>query len=498
MRNIRFTITLLAISQAVFSQLGVGGDTGSAQIIEYDVEMLNYQVHENNLNNEMTWTDAWAIHSLAGMYQVTKERKYLDKMIELVDDFESKKNDTETGVLDYYMDRRVPSWLSYVKTTDPETGETIKGPEVYTNVIQTSMLLLPIVTCAKTILSEPELLNEKTQYSSFTGDTYGEKADYYITSSLESVNFFIDNGWLNNKTYLFQDRSTRSKPYDEVTNPIEPLAFNRMLNMGRAMKELALACELGQKDEHKDYINLTEEVLNSMVAYLKQNIFVEEENGITQYFWYYKVRTNGNLIYEDMGHLGLDIDCLHYFYSIDDSHYGLTLSDFKAMSNTVLHTIYSQEENGFYNLMNGTGEISKKTFQNVLQLSYYDSNIYNLLCGFSKENNREFYLYRFVQLLQFSSNTTNINDNKTIEIDNSLRAYPNPFKDKFTVELEPNHKITKLILLNISGDVILENSINTNQQIINLSLENQLLSNGVYFLQAIEPYKVVMRKLLKY
>tara|TARA_R110001606_G_scaffold399261_1_gene582844 strand:- start:6343 stop:7578 length:1236 start_codon:yes stop_codon:yes gene_type:complete len=407
LKQITTIIGLFVLSQTAFSQLGVGCSTSSMQITEYNEEMLNYQIQENNLKNLMTWTDAWAIHSLAGMYEVTKKRKYLDKMIELVDAFESKKNDTETGVLDHFMNKRAPSWLSYIKKWDPETGEQQKGPEVYTNIIQTSMLLLPIVTCAKTILSQPKLLSKKTKHGGITGSTYGEKANYYIKSSLESINFFIDNGWLNENTYLFEDRSNRFKEYDEVTNPIEPLAFNRMFNMGRTMKELALACELTKKEEFNEYINLTEKVLHSMVAYYKDNIFIEKKNGTTQYYWYYKMRTYSKLVYEDLGHLGLDIDCLHYFYSINENHYGLQKSDFEAISNTILQTVYSKEENGFYGLMNGTGKISKKGFQNFIQLSYYSPEIFDLICNYSYENKRKFYSYRFVQLMEFENFSKN-------------------------------------------------------------------------------------------
>lgn len=392
---------LLALSQTLFAQLGVGCSTSLEQTTIYDTKMFNYEVCENNLNNGMTWTDAWAIHSLSGMYNVTGDIVYLDKMIELVDEFESKKNNTDTGAVDYYMKKRAPSWLSYIKTTDPDTGEKVVGPEVYTNVVQTSMLLLPIVTCAKTILSEPRLLDKTTKNGGFTGDTYGEKANYYIKSSLESVNFFIDNGWLNYETYLLQDRSSRFKEYDEVTNPIEPLAFNRMLNMGRAMKELAIACEFTQKEEYDDYVELTDRMLFSMVDYLKQNMIITEEDDTIQYLWYYKMRTYSSLVYEDLGHLGLDIDCLHYFYSIDESHYGLTRLDFQAISNTVLHTVYSQKDNGFYELMNGTGEISKKAFQNFLQLSYFCPEVYDLISDYSDLNQRDFSLYRFVQLVEF-------------------------------------------------------------------------------------------------
>ena len=395
-------ISLLLYSVTAFSQLGLGCSTSSEQIMKYDNKMLTYRVKQNNLYNEMTWTDAWSMHSLAGMYNVTNDMTYLKKMIELVDEFEEKKNNTETGMVDHYMDVRPPSWLSYIKKKDPTTGKQTKGPEVYTNVVQTSMLLLPIVTCAKTIFSHPELLNKKIRGGKFTGSTYGEKAQYYITSSLESVNFFIDRGWLNPETYLLQDRSVRFDEYDAVTNPIEPLAFNRMFNMGRVMKELAIACELTQKEEYKDYIALTDKMLTAMVAYLKEHISVEEKDGVNQYFWYYKERAYGKLIYEDIGHLGLDIDCLHYFYTIDKDHYGLTKADFQAISNTVLHTIYSKEENGFYDLMNGSGKISEKGFQSFVQLSYYSPEIQDLICEYSYENQRKFLPYRFVQLVELN------------------------------------------------------------------------------------------------
>tara|TARA_R110001606_G_scaffold399261_1_gene582850 strand:- start:16301 stop:18286 length:1986 start_codon:yes stop_codon:yes gene_type:complete len=423
MKVVIYIFCLFVISQNAFSQLGLGCSTSSEQIAGYDQTMMNYVIQENNLSNQMTWIDAPRIHSLAGMYNATKDIKYLNKMIELVDQFESKKNNVSTGVLDFYMNKRVPTWPSYAKDGNPN--------HVYTNIVQTSMLLSPIVTCAKTILSEPTLLDLNTNIGGITGTTYREKANYYIKSSLESVNFFIDNGWFNEETNLFEYISRESKDFHPVTNSIEPLAFNRMFSMGRTMKELSLACELTGESKYNTYINLTENVLNSMVAYFKKNIFIETKNGETQYSWYYKIRRHGTLVYEDLGHLELDIECLHYFYTIDNNHYGLTLQDFKAISNTVLNTIYSENDNGFHQYMNGTGDISMNGFGKFIYLFYYNSSFEDFICNYSLEKGRGLSPQQFVRVLEYKEFMKNNNSEKqyveNFEINNFDNNFPNTF-----------------------------------------------------------------------
>jgi len=169
----------------------------------------------------------------------------------------------------------------------------------------------------------------------------------------------------------------------------------------------------------------------------------------------------------------------------------------------VLHLIYNEIKDSIFSLKYITSNDNGANFSNPIALY---SGIYehdeggeyqSLLLG----QDDKFYLtfcdwsqHSKAMMLVFDSNI--ITSNESVEEENDAYfLFPNPVKDKVTIQLKNNQVAQKLQVLTVSGKLLLEEQLNRNttEHTLNLSF----LSSGAYLIRLQEQNRIIVKKIIK-
>ena len=179
----------------------------------------------------------------------------------------------------------------------------------------------------------------------------------------------------------------------------------------------------------------------------------------------------------------------------------ITLLDFSAFCNDdnieLNWTTASESNNSHFEIQQSDNAID---FETIGKLNgAINSNVIRNYSYIDYSNNKEFKYYRLKQVdldgkYSFSRIITN-NCNETNIA--KVRIYPNPFNDKITILFDNVIKgNVNIVIKNITGTVIFEESINNNKSILELDIKNKL-SAGIYFITITNNNNTVIHKIVK-
>jgi len=190
-----------------------------------------------------------------------------------------------------------------------------------------------------------------------------DKAELYIGSCIETINSFIDyDEWYNKKNKIF--RFPKTKAHENCLDRCGGLitAHNRQLIFAAGMLNVKKYLEL--KKEREELQARYESIVISVSQYFWDFVIRMKKDGDYFYVWNYreekKIGSKRPPNIEDMGHGGLDIQCVTQIYndlgsislSYDKRKFGK--DNFRYMSNTLLKIMYNKENENFSKRVDGT------------------------------------------------------------------------------------------------------------------------------------------------
>ena len=127
--------------------------------------------------------------------------------------------------------------------------------------------------------------------------------------------------------------------------------------------------------------------------------------------------------------------------------------------------------------------------------SSQNANLQKTVSVVSNNNTMESYLSNYLQSIDSVNyyceeelNSVSFNDNKKIKV------FPNPISDNLYINLENNSEIEYFQIYDLSGKLIYKRNINKEKLI---SLETNILNNGIYILKLSSPNYSRTKKIIK-
>ena len=188
------------------------------------------------------------------------------------------------------------------------------------------------------------------------------------------------------------------------------------------------------------------------------------------------------------GYINVPSDGQYTFYTNSDDGSNLYIDNVLVVNNDGIHP--SQEISGTIGLKAGKHAISVGFFQQLggsgLTVSYSGP-------GVSKQTIPASALYRVSGLIALDNNTPAI----ISSVQNSIKAYPNPFANYIEVNISGGAGEYKLMLVDVSGKILWTKHGLKNTGDFKESINTSALQRGIYFLKVIQNNTNSVIKLVK-
>ncbi len=159
---------------------------------------------------------------------------------------------------------------------------------------------------------------------------------------------------------------------------------------------------------------------------------------------------------------------------------------------TVIHFDISQNDTISLNVFNMLGNPVRTYFQNTVlpsgsySINFYANSLPNGVYLVSLKINSTKTLNKTVV-----RTSAGINENEIEKL--KLILYPNPTKEKFTIETPLVKRASTLTICNINGQELIKQQITENMTEVNISN----LKNGVYFVKILTDKAIIVGKIIK-
>lgn len=346
-----------SLSTAASSSLVIENLTGDVTANE-STSFLNYMngVSAPAQNDQNIWVfgaPGYQTEACGLMYDATKNRSILDRMIYLCDAALAGRNDLATsangGQRTIWTGNIEPVWPGSAAGVTPQTAGVEQG-----------QIISHMAFCAKLILQNPSIWNIALTDPHGYGATYKARALTYITQA----DYVIDN-WITPHFVRASDKKLYFPGAPNPYKPGEPSPWNQMFMVTNAMIKL-VQCHLLLADA-ASRITQYDAVVQANVNWFTSNLTANTApNGNPCWNWKYAL--GGST--EDTNHFAYDAEGLWNAY--DSGRYGITLTQIKNMANTYFDIVLATVTNGIYaGKVDGTTGTGNAGGDNYVRWQYY-------------------------------------------------------------------------------------------------------------------------------
>lgn len=290
------------------------------------------------------------IKGMGLMYEITKDRAILDRMIYFCDKLLSQRNDilpAPYGQKTYATGQIEPAWTGQRDDVTPystsASGDCV-GHLAY---------------CARLILQTPAILSLNVS----GGDPYGNGATYGARAAtyIAECDYTVDNYFLPNMLDLSHSNQyyySASSPYQTGQN----MPWNQQMMMSYGFSNLAWAHQLlgDSPSRVSQYDGIVQANANWFFTNSATKTVYTDSKGNTAYDWGYPPAYNNG---EDNNHGSLDVAGFYRLYLT--GRYGITAAQLTPMANAicdVLTRTVGSDYAGRINGTDGTGHAAPTTY----------------------------------------------------------------------------------------------------------------------------------------
>jgi hypothetical protein len=347
MKHIAFTVisilfTLSSIAQEAPVQETEKVTKGPAMV----VESLSGKVTPNEINafkdyinavpapamhdrNVMVYGNPGKMLEACGMmYEVTKDKAILNRMIYYADAAMAGRNDVEDP---NKAGRRV-LWTGKVEAVWPSSQPSVSPADAG---IATGSVLAHILYTAKLILSDPSLWDQKINIPNATGkgDTYKERAMWYV----KEADYVIDTWILPH--YVRADNKFYFPGAPNTYKPNEAAPWNQLFMLTNGLVRLS-QCHVLLNDEPAR-VKQYDDMVKTNVDWFKEST-TNFKSPIGSPCWKFNYALVSRM--EDTNHFAYDSEGM--WTAWDAGKYGVTLKDMTAMANTYFDVVLATKTDG--------------------------------------------------------------------------------------------------------------------------------------------------------
>lgn len=283
-------------------------------------------MHDRNV---MVYGNPGKILEACGMmYEVTRDKDILNRMIYYADAAMAGRNDVEDPGK---AGRRI-LWSGAVEPVWPSSAPAVSPASAG---IETGSVLAHILYTSKLILSEPALWNQKINTPDATGKgtTYKERAMWYVKQADYVIDTWILPHFVRaDKKFYFPGAPNTYKPND-------PAPWNQLFMLTNGLIRLS-QCHVLLNDEPAK-VKQYDEMVKVNIDWFKKNT-TSFTSPIGTPCWKFNYALVSRI--EDTNHFAYDSEGM--WIAWDAGKYGVTLKDMTMMANTYFDVVLATKSNG--------------------------------------------------------------------------------------------------------------------------------------------------------
>jgi len=238
------------------------------------IDLVQWKTHTND-QGSVSWNTSYLLSSYVDMYEVTSNRKYLDKFVELANPLVDG-TDANRGLADYKGRKRI-GWGSVAYS---EKGQRVIW------LVHTGMITYPLLRFAYVVIRNHkvrDLLTTARKYQSVSESALGEFDGQWRYDPKDAEGF-----------YLFES----DQPLDNgVAGPDLPQPLNMQLAAGRSFLILA------KITSNQDYLQKA----HGLAKLLRSRLVREGSGGYSWTYWFGKGLSRSSVL-EDVSHGAIDVE----------------------------------------------------------------------------------------------------------------------------------------------------------------------------------------------
>jgi hypothetical protein len=288
--------------------------------------------------NVMVYGNPGKILEACGMmYEVSKDRAILNRMIYYSDAAMAGRNDVE----DPKKGGRRLLWTGKVEPVWPSSQPSVSPADAG---IATGSVLAHILYTAKLILSDSTLWNQKIDIGNTKGQgaTYKERAQWYV----KEADYVIDTWILPH--YVRADKKFYFPGAPNTYKPNEAAPWNQLFMLTNGLIRLS-QCHVLLKDA-PDRVKLYDELVKVNIDWFKEST-TPVTSAIGTPCWKFNYALVSRT--EDTNHFAYDSEGM--WIAWDAGKYGVTLQDMTIMANTYFDVVLANQSGGrFAGFVDGT------------------------------------------------------------------------------------------------------------------------------------------------
>ena len=297
---------------------------------------LAYPLPTHNHHNNLVYGRSHqADDLLVAMYELTGDRVYLNRLIEVSDAILACRNDTNTGDL-FWTGKREATW--------PSGEETSGGTNYLSTHVESGAILEMLAHAARLIIDNKELWNDTVTVDEplHLGKTYIERARSYIRESNFTIDTFIVpwsvKHMTNGDLRLYFSDSPELARLDGKAGKAggKAIPWNQQFMLVRAL--VRLADDLRLLDEDKPRVELYDKIVQCSVNWFESELQTTNINGEVAYKWSYSPGDLTLHYVENSAHGSSDVEGMYVCYQ--SGHYGVTAEMMRRFANTPLLIMY--------------------------------------------------------------------------------------------------------------------------------------------------------------
>lgn len=309
------------------------------------------------------------------MYEVTKEKVFLDALIKSADRLLKSRTTLSSGI--FVADgKKHLVWPHYmnIKMVDQERTVVVEISEG---------LMRDIPRAARLIAENKELWNEKSTFDESM--TYLEKAKQFIKESNASLDDYVLPTFLDKSVMRFVYPTANLEMLDAPSWAGKTPPWNRQFFILEGMADLAKCHFIFDDDSER--LKLYDSVIQSTMDYFVAKSTKMEVDGFTCYLWQCMAE-KGDDRFEDNGHAGYDISSLYIF--CDNGRYKLPDKFMVGIGNTIVK-LWNKGDGNFTADIGGKRKGSKDyqpSIRHILPIAKFNPEVYTLLTGIAAKDKK--------------------------------------------------------------------------------------------------------------
>jgi hypothetical protein len=344
------------------------GPVTPGEIAAFKTYMQAQPLPTDNEHNAMVYGSAGAaVEALGTVYEVTKDRAVLDRMLEFTDAMLAGRNDPKSGRVLWTGERE----LAWPNKRPDDASAKYSGTE-------NGDVIGHIAYAAELILRDAALAEGKVGSGDphHWGERYGQRARAYVRELDRSIDTFVVKWLVDPKTLHY--RWPESELYGtlgarEDKSRGKGIPWNQQMMLNNGFQRLA-ACHALLKDDPARTAHYDAIVQASCDWFLSQ-VKRYSVDGVECYKWSYAT-DDGPLKYiEDTGHAGYDILVARVLAS---GRYRIPAEAMQPFANTLRHVI-ARGPAQFAQRVDGSGPVRAEIGSTWLFLAEFDPAVFPLV-----------------------------------------------------------------------------------------------------------------------